>query len=333
MKALVLTATKKLEEKEVPEPQIKDDEVLVKTAYAGICGTDRELYNGLPGSAQANPPIILGHENSGIVVKIGTKVTNVKVGDHVTVDPNIYCGQCYYCRTSRPELCEHLSAVGVTRDGGFAEYFSAPAKVVYPISNKLSLKAAAVAEPLSCAMHGINLLKLHPYQKALVIGDGFMGELFVQLLMTTGVHQVDLAGISDEKLKLNHNKFGIHTINTAKGEKIANNYYDVVVEAVGNPITQEEAISATRRGAQVLMFGVANPKSKFSINSYEIYQKQLTIQGSFINPYCFEDAISLLESGKVDVLPLISHELSLGEVEDFTSGKLKDVSKAIVKIN
>lgn len=333
MKALVLTATKKLEEKDVNKPEPKDDEVLVQTAYAGICGTDRELYNGLPGSASAEPPIILGHENSGIVAEVGKNVTNVKPGDRVTVDPNIYCGQCYYCRTSRPELCEHLSAVGVTRDGGFADYFTAPAKVVYPISEHLSLKAAAVTEPLSCALHGVNLLKLHPYQKALVIGDGFMGELFVQTLMAMGVHEVDLAGISDEKLKLNHDHFGVKTFNTAKGEQIPNNQYDIVVEAVGNPATQEEAISATRRGAQVLMFGVANPKSKFAINSYEIYQKQLTIHGSFINPYCFEDAIGLLESGKVDVLPLISHELDLAHVEDFTSGKLKDVSKAVVKVN
>lgn len=333
MKALVLTAIKQLEEKEVQTPRLKDDEVLVQTAYAGICGTDRELYNGLPGSAQANPPIILGHENSGVVKEVGAKVTNVKPGDRVTVDPNIYCGQCYYCRTSRPELCEHLSAVGVTRDGGFAEYFSAPAKVVYPISDSLSLKAAAVTEPLSCALHGVNLLKLHPYQKALVIGDGFMGELFVQTLMAMGVHQVDLAGISEEKLKLNHEHFGVKTINTAKGEKVPADSYDIVVEAVGNPTTQEEAIHSTRRGAQVLMFGVANPKSQFSINSYEIYQKQLTIQGSFINPYCFEDAIGLLESGKVDVLPLISHELKLGEIEKFTSGELKDVSKAVVKVN
>lgn len=332
MKALVLTATKRFEIKEVPIPQLKDDEVLIKTAYAGICGTDRELYNGLPGSAQANPPIILGHENSGTVAKIGSKVSSLKVGDRVSVDPNIYCGQCYYCRTSRPELCENLSAVGVTRDGGFAEYFAAPAKVVYPISKNLSLKAASVAEPLSCAVHGTNLLKLHPYQKALIIGDGFMGELFAQVLKAQGVHKVDLAGISKEKLATNQKYFNFSTINTAEGESIPKNNYDIVIEAVGNPTTQEEAIEATRRGAQVLMFGVANPKSQFSINSYEIYQKQLTIQGSFINPYCFEDAIALLESGKVDVLPLISNELSLSQVEEFTSGKLKNVSKAIVRI-
>ena len=170
MKALVLTGKKQLEIEDIKEPEIKPDEVLIHTAYAGICGTDKALYAGLPGSASAVPPIVLGHENSGVVTKVGSEVTNVKPGDRVTVDPNIYCGQCKYCRTQRPELCEHLDAVGVTRNGGFEEYFTAPAKVVYPIPDDVSLKAAAVVEPISCAMHGVDLLETHPYQKALVLG-------------------------------------------------------------------------------------------------------------------------------------------------------------------
>ncbi len=140
MDALVLTGLKQLEVKDYDKPAIKPDEVLVHTAFAGICGTDKALYAGLPGSASAVPPIVLGHENSGVVAEVGENVTNVKVGDRVTVDPNIYCGQCKYCRTQRQELCEHLDAVGVTRDGGFAEYFTAPAKVVYPIPDNVSLK-------------------------------------------------------------------------------------------------------------------------------------------------------------------------------------------------
>lgn len=175
MKALVLQGIKDLAVQEYDVPEIKPDEVLIHTAYAGICGTDNALYAGLPGSASAVPPIVLGHENSGVVAKVGDAVTNVKVGDRVTVDPNIYCGQCKYCRTSRPELCEHLDAVGVTRDGGFEEYFTAPAKVVYQVPDNVSLKAAAVVEPISCAMHGVDLLTTHPYQKALVLGDGFEG--------------------------------------------------------------------------------------------------------------------------------------------------------------
>lgn len=332
MKALVLTGTKKMEIQDLATPEVKPNEVLVNTAYAGICGTDRALYAGLPGSADAVPPIVLGHENSGIVAAIGSDVTNVKVGDRVTVDPNIYCGQCEYCRTDRPELCDNLSAVGVTRDGGLAESFTAPSSVVYPIPDNVSLKAAATTEPISCAVHGMTLLDVKPYQKALVIGDGFMGQLFVQLLQAYGVHQVDFAGIVDEKLAFNKEKFGVvNTFNTTRDSIPAD--YDVVIEAVGLPQTQEQAVEATKKGAQVLMFGVGKPNQTFSMNTYEVYQKQLKIQGAFINPYAFEDGIALLSSGQLDVESLISHEVSLEQVEDVLNGKVAGVSKAVVKVN
>ncbi|MGL5466078.1 MAG: zinc-dependent alcohol dehydrogenase family protein [Leuconostoc lactis] len=333
MEALVLTGIKSLELKEIAQPEIKPDEVKIHTAFAGICGTDHALYAGLPGSAPAVPPIVLGHENSGVVVEVGSEVTNVKVGDRVAVDPNIYCGQCKYCRTGRPELCEHLSAIGVTRDGGFEDYFTAPASVVYPIPDNVSLKAAALVEPISCAVHGIQLLKASPYQKALVIGDGFMGQLFVQILQAYGIHEVDLAGIVDEKLAMAKDKFGAkRTFNTMAGDKIPDSEYDVVIEAVGSPKTQEAAIEAAARGGQVLMFGVGGPDDTFEMNTYEVFQKQLTIQGSFINPNAFEDSLALLASGKVDVEPLISHELDYATVEDFLNGKLGVVSKAVVKV-
>lgn len=278
MKALVMTDVKKLEvQDDYPTPTIQPNEVLIHTAWAGICGTDKALYNGLPGSADAVPPIVLGHENSGVVAEVGQDMVGFKVGDRVSVDPNIYCHKCFFCRTSRPELCEHLDAVGVTRDGGFAEYFTAPEEVVYHVPDNVSLEAAAVIEPISCAEHGVDLLDTHP-------------------------------------------------------EEVQVDSYDIVVEAVGLPKTQEQAVEAARRGGQVLMFGVGNPSSTFNVNTYKVYQRQLTIQGSFINPYTFEDSVALLQSGDVDPLPLISNVLDFAHVEDFVSDKLGNISKAIVKV-
>ncbi|GAW98443.1 zinc-dependent alcohol dehydrogenase family protein [Secundilactobacillus mixtipabuli] len=332
MERLVLTGTKKMTIEDHEQPTPKADEILVNTKFAGICGTDHALYNGLPGSANAVPPIVLGHENSGIVAGVGSAVEGFKVGDRVTVDPNIYCGKCFYCRTARPELCDHLSAVGVTRDGGLEEYFTAPSEVVYHLPETVSLKAGATIEPLSCAVHGVQLLNLTPYQKALVIGDGFMGQLFVQALQAYGIHQVDLAGIIDTKLKFNQEHFGVTNIFNTTRDEIPSDY-DVVIEAVGLPQTQEAAVEATRKGAQVLMFGVGKPDQHFQMNTYEVYQKQLTIQGSFINPNAFEDSIALLASGKVDVEPLISHELNLAQVADVLEDKVPNISKAVVKID
>ena len=332
MKALVLTGVKEFELQDLPTPEILPNEVLINTAYAGVCGTDHDLYAGRPGSAAAVPPIVLGHENSGVVAAVGADVTNVKVGDRVAVDPNIYCGQCEFCLTQRPELCDHLSAVGVTRNGGLAEQFTAPATVVYKLPDNVSLRDASAIEPVSCAVHGLDLLKLRPYQKALVIGDGFMGQIFAQLLQLYGVHQVDLAGIFDEKLQRNKELFGVtETYNTTR-EQIPTDAYDVIVEAVGLPATQAQEVAAAKKGAQVLMFGVGPQEAHFEMNTYDIYKKQLTIQGSFINPLTFRDAISLVSAGKMNIGGLISHELGLDEVQDFLDGKITGVSKAVVKI-
>lgn len=332
MKALVLTGVKRFELQNLSTPTIDSDEVLINTAYAGVCGTDRDLYAGRPGSASAVPPIVLGHENSGIVTAVGPNVTNVQVGDRVAVDPNIYCGQCDYCLTQRPEFCEHLSAIGVTRNGGLAEQFAAPATVVYKLPDDVSLREAAAIEPISCAVHGVDLLKLHPYQKALVVGDGFIGQLFVQLLQAYGVHQVDLAGIFDSKLRRNQELFGAKNIYNTTREAVPENAYDVVVEAVGLPQTEGMAVFAARKGGQVLMFGVGSQDANLEVNTYDIYKKQLTIQGSFINPLTFRDAIALVSSGKMNVSELISHELELEDVQDFLDGKVENVSKAVVKI-
>lgn len=332
MKALVLTGVKEFEIQDLDTPEILPNEVLINTAYAGVCGTDHDLYAGRPGSASAVPPIVLGHENSGVVAAVGSAVTNVKVGDRVAVDPNIYCGQCEFCLTQRPELCDHLSAVGVTRNGGLAEQFTAPASVVYKLPDNVSLRDATAIEPVSCAVHGLDLLKLRPYQKALVIGDGFMGQIFAQLLQAYGVHQVDLAGIFDEKLQRNKEQFGVsETYNTTR-EQIPEDSYDVIVEAVGLPTTQAQAVAAANKGAQVLMFGVGPQEAHFEMNTYDIYKKQLTIRGSFINPLTFRDAISLVSSGKMNIGGLISHELKLEEVQDFLEGKITGVSKAVVKV-
>ena len=196
--------------------------------------------------------------------------------------------------------------------------------MVYKLPDNVSLRDAAAIEPVSCAVHGLDLLKLRPYQKALVIGDGFMGQIFAQLLQAYGVHQVDLAGIFDEKLQRNKEQFGVtETYNTTR-EQIPADSYDVIVEA--------QAVAAAKKGAQVLMFGVGPQEAHFEMNTYDIYKKQLTIQGSFINPLTFRDAISLVSSGKMNIGGLISHELELEQVQDFLDGKVTGVSKAVVKV-
>lgn len=331
MKALVLENISDMQIKDLPEPTVSGDEVKIKVKYSGICGTDKHLYLGLPGSADAEMPVVLGHENSGEVVAVGPDVVDIKVGDRVAIDPNIYCGYCKYCRQGRPQLCEHLSAVGVTRNGGLEEYTTAPQLVVYRLPDSVSYLSGAMVEPISCVMHGIKRLNLEPAQKALVIGDGFIAQLFTQILAASGLSQIDVSGHSDHKRELLGRCGATHFYNNATEEVPTG--YDVVIECVGLPATQTAAVEQAGKGGQVLMFGVANPTDTFALNSYEVFQKELDIKGSFINPYVFEDSIALLASGKVNVEMLISDEITLDQVADDLAGKFDHpINKAVVNI-
>lgn len=333
MKALVMTGKQemRMEERDIPTP--KDNEVLIETAYAGICGTDDALFNGLPGSADAVPPIVLGHENSGVVKAVGKNVTEFKEGDRVSVDPNIYCGHCFYCHIGLFEECENLSAVGVTRDGGLEQYFTAPDTVVYHIPDAVSLKAACSMEPISCGVHTMHIMEnIQPHMSALIIGDGFMAKLFAQLLRAYGIRNITMTGRHDDLLAKEQKELKLnHVVNTTK-EEIPGDY-DIVIEAVGTPETQEAAVKHTNKGAQVFMFGVGEPGQTFSMNTYEIFKKQLTVKGSMINPNSFEDTLALLETGAVEVEPYQANTISLDQVEDVLNKTTPMTGKTVVAVN
>lgn len=310
MKSLVYYGMKQMgiENREIPQP--KDNEVLIRVKACGICGTDEHIFNGMPGSAEVTPPIVLGHEFAGEIVQIGSAVKTIAVNDHVAVDPNIYCGTCEFCRSGKKHLCDHLEAIGVTRDGGMAEYCIAPENQCIKVSNDLSYYEAAMIEPLSCVLHGVELLSVKPESEILIIGGGFIGSLFLQMMKQMS-KRVDLVEI-DESKHLALNQYEPRTI--YKDLQYVETAYDIIIECVGKSITVEMGIKKAKKGAQVLLFGVASPRATIQISPYEIFQKELNIIGSFINPDTVGTAEKLLSDRIVDVEGLISHKLSLEEV-------------------
>ncbi len=150
-------------------------DVLVNNKACGICGTDVHIYHGEKGSADVNPPVVLGHEFAGVVVEVGSEVTSVKPGDHVALDPNMYCNQCMPCRMGKKQECEHLFALGVNVNGGFAEYAVCPETQCFKVREDISFDEAAMAEPLACVVHGIDQAQIQPGQVVLVIGGGTIG--------------------------------------------------------------------------------------------------------------------------------------------------------------
>ena len=199
MKALLLEEYKKLTVTDMPDPEFGDHEVLVQIKACGICGSDIHGFDG--SSGRRIPPLIMGHEASGVVAKIGSLVTNVREGDRVTFDSMVSCGKCYFCRSGQQNLCEDRRVLGVScseyrQHGCFAEYSVVPEHIIYPIPDNLSFEHAAMIEPVSVAVHAVNRTPVTLGDSAVVVGAGMIGLLVIQALKAAGctkVIAVDLA--------------------------------------------------------------------------------------------------------------------------------------------
>lgn len=323
MKANYFLGEKKFEvrEKEVPEAGPKD--VLIRVAACGVCGTDVHIYHGSKGSADVKPPVVLGHEFSGIVEKVGSEVTAVRPGDHVTVDPNIYCGKCHFCQMGKKQMCENLFAIGVNRDGGFAEYCLVPETQCYQLDKNVPLKYGAMTEPLACCIHGIDRAKIQSGDTVCVIGGGAIGLIMVQLAKISGASKVVLSEpvAMRREIGMEVGAWGtidpIHEdINERLEELLGTRGADVVIECVGTPAAAEQAFLAANKGATILLFSVPKPGSVYNLHLEDVYQKELTIVGSMINPDTHGRAAALINSGVLKLEPVITHSFPVEQVEE-----------------
>ncbi|MCI8783679.1 MAG: zinc-dependent alcohol dehydrogenase family protein [Dorea sp.] len=338
MKAAVYHGPQDLRVEEVPVRELKDNEVMIQVKYCGVCGTDIHIFNGDGGSFEVNPPLIPGHEFSGVVAKVGSAVTTVKEGDRVSGDPNDMCGECYFCKNAMQHFCTNNVGVGTTVDGGFAEYVIMREKQVYKFSDSLSFKEAAMAEPISCCLHGIDLCNIKPGCTVLVMGGGPIGMIMMQLAKNAGAARVIMSEPVEEKreqaLKLGATKVinpieeDVQAVLDAYCENV-----DVVIECVGNIHTQADAVKFAGKGATVMYFGLASPEESYPLKPDDVFKKELTITSSFINPYTFERAIRVLESGMIELESLITNVVPLDDIVDvFTKPEYRRAGKAMIKI-
>jgi L-iditol 2-dehydrogenase len=326
MKAAVLQGTKQMEVIEWKVDSLSPNEVLVKVKSCGICGTDQHIYHGNPGSAEVHPPIVLGHELAGEVEEVGSEISSLKKGDRVSIDPNIYCGTCEYCRRNQAHLCNNLQAVGVTRNGGMGEYCTVPEANCYQIVDGMTFEEAALVEPLGCVLHGIKKIQLSPLSKVLIIGGGFIGQLFLQLVKNQQVDSIIVSEPAENKKEILYHLGADEVVNPMNASAIE---ADVVIECVGRQESMELAIQSAKKGGQVLLFGVAAPETKISVSPCDIFSKELTIKGSFINPFTHEEAIKLIEKKVVDVQSLISHRFTMEDLPT-AMANYHNIVKAII---
>lgn len=336
MKASRFLGNKTFAVADLPTPHAGPGELVLRNQVCGVCGTDVHIYHGEPGSADVNPPVVLGHEYSGEVVEVGEGVTGFAVGDHVTVDPNIYCGHCAYCQNGKKQLCPSMEAIGVTRDGGFAQYSRIPASQAFKLEPTVPWEAAAMAEPLACCLHGIDLAGIQVGDKVCVVGGGAIGLLMVQLAKLSGASQIVLSEPNEKRrqvgLQLGANTALDPTRPDAQEAfaQVLDGGANVVIECVGNVPAVKSAFQFAGKGATVLLFSVPKVDATFDLPLFDVYKKELTIKGSFVNPDTHARAVALINSGKVDFGPIITHRFTLDQLPEAIAMQMSDASIKVV---
>ncbi|NWF88903.1 MAG: zinc-dependent alcohol dehydrogenase family protein [Ignavibacteriaceae bacterium] len=325
MLAAVFTEKKNIDVCDFSLRTIQKNELLIKVASCGVCGTDRHIYDGV---APSSIPIILGHEFSGIIVEKGDSNNEFMVGDKVAIDPNIYCWQCNYCKKGMVNFCKNLKALGVNINGGFAEYSIVPSSQVYRLPNDFNLNLAAFAEPLSCCVRGIENADIKPGNTVVIIGGGSIGLIMIQLVQNSGASKIILVEPCDYKRQLGLDLGADFSIDPNDHlafkaiEDLTNSQVDIVIECVGKNTTVEDAIKIAGKGGKVVIFGLTPADQNIVINLQSVFHKELKIINSYLNPFTFKKAVDLLINSRINVKKLISRQVYLKDITDVFNNNL-----------
>ena len=311
MKSAVFYGKHDMRVEESPMPKVGAEDVLIQVKACGICGTDVHIYEGDKGAAEVTPPTILGHEFSGVVAEVGSAVTNVKVGDRVCIDPNCYCGTCDFCRNGIAHYCTDMIGYGTTVNGGFAEYCSVNQRQVYKLGDHTTFEQGAMTEPVACCLHGMDMCNIHPGSSVVIIGGGMIGLLMLQLARLAGAARTALlepVASKREVAKKLGADIGIDPIHEDVKAALAAagmTWVNTVIECVGRTSTIEQAIDIVGNKGTVMMFGLTKPDDTISLKPFEVFQKEIELKASYINPYTQKRALELIDSGRLDVSSMV----------------------------
>lgn len=337
MKALVLTAPQKLEIAEISIKEPLDNEVLIRVKACGVCGTDLHMFHGDKGAFDNKYPLVMGHEFSGVIESTGKNVKRFKAGDHVAVDPNIYCGNCPACLRGDVHFCENMIGVGTTVYGGFAEYCTVPEQALYLVPKQLPFEEAAMMEPLSCCMHGIDRSNIHPGDAVAIIGFGPIGQIMYQLAVAAGAAQIAVIEPQLEKRTKAKEQGAALTIdpnteNVKKELEQSGIAPTSVLECVGRKNTMEMALDIAANRCTVMLFGLTPPDTKLEVLSYEhLFKKELTVTGSYINPLVAERVVRLLISDQISMKKIITDSIPLTDsIKVFEDNAYRSHGKIVI---
>jgi threonine dehydrogenase-like Zn-dependent dehydrogenase len=319
MQAARLIDIGNMQVKDVPVPDPGQDDVLVRVEACGICGSDRHMFKGEFPTAL---PVTLGHEFCGIVESTGSNVTRLRPGDRITGDPNIACGVCRYCRDGRPNLCDKLTAIGVFRDGGFAEYVLIPQSQGVVLPQELSPIHGAFCEPLACCLHGLDVARIKPGDSVAVIGGGVIGLLMVELARLAGATTLILATRQKPRRDLAQELGATHAVDAtldvidaiAGPRGIVPGGVDVVLECAGVPETFAQSLALARRGGTVVPFGVTPKGAAVAVEPFALLTRELRIEPAWLNPLTHARAAKLISEGTLELDRLVTRTVPLSDV-------------------
>ena len=320
MKALVLNQYKKLDLVDVPSPGAAPNEVLVRVRSCGICGSDVHGYDG--SSGRRIPPVIMGHEASGVVAKVGAAVRAFEPGERVTFDSMICCRSCVFCRAGRPNLCEDRRVLGVScgdyrRDGAFAEYVAVPEHVVFRVPDRVGFDEAAMVEPVSVAVHAVARANPALGDKALVVGAGMIGLLTIQALRSAGCGRIFTVDVAADRLRLAKELGADEIIQSGNGtdvpalmsEMTGGLGADLVMEAVGIAETVAMSIDSVRKGGTVVLIGNIAPTVGFGLQS--VVTREIDVLGSCASSNDYPACLDMMQRGAIRVRPVLSASVPL----------------------
>lgn len=321
MKSMMLTAPKRLEIQDSPIPEHGENEVLIRVKACGICGSDVHGFDG--SSGRRIPPLIMGHEAAGIIESCGSGVTGFAIGDRVTFDSTVYCGECDYCKKGQVNLCDHRMVLGVScgeyrRHGAFAEFVTAPAHILYQLPAGFPFEHAAMIEAVSVAVHAVGRITIAPVDTCLVVGAGMIGLLVVQALRAAGCQEVIAVDIDEDRLELARRLGATDTINSkdkdveeevlvqTQGRGVTSSF-----EVVGATPTVQTAINTVKKGGSVVLVGNLAPEVDLPLQA--VVTRELSLFGTCASAGEYPQCIELMSNGSIQVDPLISATVSLEE--------------------
>jgi (R,R)-butanediol dehydrogenase/meso-butanediol dehydrogenase/diacetyl reductase len=333
VKAAVFRGIGQIEVTDVPQPEPRPGEVVVRVAYCGICGSDLEaLHTGM-----YEPGLIIGHEFSGTIAEVGAEVTGWQVGDRVVVNSVIPCTECVSCREGRLDACDSLAMIGVTHDGGMAEYMKAPARGLHGLPAEVSVHQGALVEPLAVSLQGVRRSRLKVGDAVLVMGAGPIGLLTLQSALLAGARTVVVTELDPTRAAL-AGRLGAaavldptrDNVSVALSGLTGGQGPDVIYICTGEPGPCRDAISLVRNGGQIMTLGLA--VEPVEADFFSVVMRELSIEGSLAGRARFPIAIDFIAQRKVDVESLVTHEITLDEVVTNGFHLLTTANSGAVKI-